>query len=73
MSRPFAYFKYTLFFAEEIAARFGLDLDVGQIVLPLGISFFIFQKIACPVDAYRGEIRAGGFLSFALFVSFSRS
>ena len=39
-------------------------------MLPLGISFFIFQKIAYLVDAYRGEIRAGGFLSFALFVSF---
>jgi D-alanyl-lipoteichoic acid acyltransferase DltB (MBOAT superfamily) len=64
------YFKYTLFFAEEIAARFGLALEVGQIVLPLGISFFIFQKIAYLVDAYRGEVRAGGFLSFALFVSF---
>jgi len=64
------YFKYTRFFADEIAAALGLDLDVGQIVLPLGISFFIFQKIAYLVDAYRGEIRAGGFLSFALFVAF---
>ena len=39
-------------------------------MLPLGISFFTFQKIAYLVDAYRGEVRAGGFLSFALFVTF---
>jgi len=39
-------------------------------VLPLGISFFTFQKIALLADAYEGKIQSLNFLDYALFVLF---
>ena len=44
----------------------GLD-----IILPVGISFYIFQALGYTVDAYRGDIRIEKNLAkYALFVSF---
>jgi len=39
-------------------------------LIPLGISFFIFQKIALLVDAYQGKIKKFDFQDYLLFVSF---
>src|SRR5258706_1778265 len=64
------YFKYVNFFIDNLNALFGLDLFVAQVVLPLGISFFTFQKIALLADAYEGKIRDLNFLDYALFVLF---
>ncbi len=51
------YFKYANFFvdnANEVLAYFGMDAVhwVGM-ALPIGISFFTFQKITYAVDVYR--------------------
>src|SRR5215468_4499890 len=46
------YFKYANFFVDNLNALTGLDLILGKVVLPIGISFFTFQKIAFLVDAY---------------------
>jgi D-alanyl-lipoteichoic acid acyltransferase DltB (MBOAT superfamily) len=64
------YFKYANFFVDNANALFGLELFLAEIVLPLGISFFIFQKIAFLVDAYRGQVSRLNLLDFSLFVSF---
>jgi alginate O-acetyltransferase complex protein AlgI len=64
------YFKYAAFFAINANLVFGSSIDVGTIVLPLAISFFIFQKIAFICDAYAGKISDLSFLRFSLFVSF---
>ena len=48
----------------------GLEWVVAAVVLPLGISFFTFQKIAYVVDSYRGKIDRYDLLEFALFVTF---
>jgi D-alanyl-lipoteichoic acid acyltransferase DltB (MBOAT superfamily) len=64
------YFKYANFFVDNLNAVAGLDLYLGQVVLPLGISFFTFQKIAFLVDAYRGRVERLNLLDFSLFVSF---
>ena len=52
------YFKYAYFLAgnvEQVGALVGQDwrLDVGQIILPLGISFYTFLSISYTVDGYR--------------------
>jgi alginate O-acetyltransferase complex protein AlgI len=39
-------------------------------VLPTGISFYTFQKIAFLVDAYRGKVDRLNFIDYALFVAF---
>lgn len=40
-----------------------------QIVLPIGISFFIFQAVSYVIDVYRGEKPQTDILDFALYIS----
>ncbi|MGH6886959.1 MAG: MBOAT family O-acyltransferase, partial [Geminicoccales bacterium] len=65
-----AYFKYAGFLAFNIEELAGVEVGLEHIVLPLAISFFTFQQIAYLVDAHRGEVRAEGFVNYALFVTF---
>ena len=71
-----AYFKYANFFLENIGhvlRIFHIDLNVPvvDILLPVGISFYVFQALGYTMDVYRGEIYAEkNFLRYALFVSF---
>jgi alginate O-acetyltransferase complex protein AlgI len=64
------YFKYTNFLVTNLGLVLGTPFTVPKIVLPLGVSFITFQKIAYIVDVYRGKVRDRGLLGFALFVSF---
>lgn len=64
------YFKYTNFLFAQLAPVFGSHSTLATIVLPLGISFIVFQKIAFLVDAYNGEIDRLRFLDYAVFVTF---
>src|SRR3569833_4754674 len=61
------YYKYATFFVDNINALFGLDLFLATIVLPLGISFFTFQKIALLFDVYFGKVGRLDLLDYALF------
>ena len=71
-----AWFKYFNFIFEniqKICAKAGLALasPAFDIVLPVGISFYIFQALSYTVDVYRGDVYAEkNFLKYALFVSF---
>jgi alginate O-acetyltransferase complex protein AlgI len=48
------YCKYAAFFVETLGALFGASsLPIMQILLPLGISFIVFEKITYLVDVYR--------------------
>lgn len=64
------YFKYTNFLITNLNAISSINLAMTNIVMPIGISFFIFQKIAYIVDAYRGEAEEYNFLDFCLFVMY---
>jgi alginate O-acetyltransferase complex protein AlgI len=64
------YFKYFAFLLGIFKDLSGYRLDAGHIILPLGISFFTFQKIAYLVDSYTGRIKERSFLNYILFVSF---
>jgi D-alanyl-lipoteichoic acid acyltransferase DltB (MBOAT superfamily) len=64
------YFKYTMFILVNVKLVSGADFAIPHILLPLGISFFTFQKIAYLVDCYRGEAKNTTFSEFALFASF---
>jgi alginate O-acetyltransferase complex protein AlgI len=64
------YFKYAGFFAFNLERVAGVEIGLGDIVLPLAISFFTFQQIAYLVDSYRGYVRPEGFVNYALFVTF---
>ena len=63
------WFKYSAFFYITATASEPPDFMRG-IVLPLGISFITFQKIAYLVDIWRGYPKARSFDRFAFFVLF---
>ena len=65
-----AFFKYTDFVIGTVNSTLDTQFPFLHIVLPLGISFFIFQKIAFLVDAYRGEVKSIDFQQFTAFVIF---
>lgn len=65
-----AYFKYKNFILYNVDVLLGRDATYPALVLPLGISFFTFQQIACLVDTYKGKIGQTGLVDYALFVSF---
>jgi alginate O-acetyltransferase complex protein AlgI len=64
------YFKYAGFFVANLNDALGMHWSVPNIILPIGISFITFQKIAFLVDAYRGLVRNFTLLNYALFVTF---
>jgi D-alanyl-lipoteichoic acid acyltransferase DltB (MBOAT superfamily) len=64
------YFKYANFLVDNLNAATGFEWTLATIVLPLGISFFTFQKIALLVDTFQGKVRQLDFLDYVLFVSF---
>lgn len=65
-----AYFKYAGFIALNVNAITGGNWSLGNIILPLAISFYTFQQIAYLVDSYRGITKEYNFLHYSLFVSF---
>ncbi len=65
-----AYFKYANFFIDNVNTALGTHWDLGNIFLPLAISFFTFQQISYLVDAWQGKTHEYNFLHYALFVCF---
>lgn len=69
-------FKYAGFLLENLnALRVGLGLErvfTGfSLLLPVGISFYVFQAVGYTIDVYRGDIPPEkSFCYYALFVSF---
>ncbi len=68
------YFKYSNFFIAEVNAMLGSPgapyIKWTEVILPIGISFFTFQKITYLVDVYRGEKKAlHSFVDYALYVA----
>ena len=71
-------FKYFNFFTDTfvgVAAMFGQTLELSwvtrQIVLPVGISFYVFQAISYIVDVRRGELeREQRLQRVALYIAF---
>lgn len=69
-----AYFKYTNFFIAEFSAwmtSMGFPgIQWPAVVLPIGISFFTFQKLSYIVDVFRKHTRAlANIIDFALYVA----
>lgn len=65
------YFKYANFFISSFKDAFGIKNDyVFNIVLPLGISFYIFSAISYIVDAKKDRIEKRNFLDTCLYISF---
>ena len=69
-----AVFKYLNFFLDSATALVGTTPDqIGihwRLILPIGISFYVFQAISYLVDVYRSDARpAQHLLDFAAFIA----
>src|SRR5450755_2640522 len=64
------YFKYTNFIAATLNDALGANFVLTQIILPLGISFITFQKIAFLIDVHGRRVQSFTFQEYALFVLF---
>jgi alginate O-acetyltransferase complex protein AlgI len=63
-------FKYTDFISGTINDVFSANLVLRHIILPLGISFITFQKIAFLIDVQAGRVRSFTFQDYCTFVLF---
>ena len=64
-------FKYTNFFIDSFSKLFGFTGVVLNLILPLGISFYIFTAISYLIDVYRGKYEVEhDFLDFMVFMTF---
>ena len=50
------YFKYFNFVEDSINKVLGADLQIVEIILPIGISFFTFQGMSYVIDVYRKDV-----------------
>lgn len=64
------YYKYANFFVGNINCLAGTQLSLGEIILPLGISFFTFTQISFLVDTYQGKVKEYNFVHYLLFVTY---
>jgi D-alanyl-lipoteichoic acid acyltransferase DltB (MBOAT superfamily) len=64
------YFKYRNFFLTVSNDVAGTSFGLADLVLPLGISFITFQKIALLVDVRAGRVAHVNLRDYALFVLF---
>ena len=64
------FFKYANFVTGTINDVFGANFVLLHIILPLGISFITFQKIAFLIDVHAGRVKAFTFRDYCLFVLF---
>lgn len=70
------FFKYYNFAADNIRALMsmaGIAINIPEfkVLLPVGISFYIFQALGYSIDVYRKDVQTEkNFFTYALFVSF---
>lgn len=80
------YYKYTNFFLANLAVAYNfllapwlapmaavpdnISAPVLNIILPLGISFFVFEFVHYLVDVARGDKPVASFLDFSVFAAF---
>lgn len=64
------WFKYANFLVGNFNAILGTDLSLGQIILPIGISFYSFTQIAFLVDTAAGKVKEFRPVHYGLFVTY---
>ncbi len=64
------YFKYANFAIGAVNDAFGTQVVLAQVLLPLGISFITFQKIAFLIDVHARRVESFTLQDYCLFVLF---
>ena len=64
-------FKYTGFLVTTVNSVLHTNINVPQITLPIGISFFTFQALSYVIDVYREQVGIQkNFFKVLLYISF---
>ncbi|QPA30482.1 MBOAT family O-acyltransferase [Thermaerobacillus caldiproteolyticus] len=64
------YFKYSGFLIDNLNEIFGTKWSIGELPLPIGISFFTFQSMSYVIDVYRNDAKVQkNIFSLALYVT----
>ena len=64
-------FKYTGFVLGSIQSLTGLNFSLPEILLPVGLSFYVFQSCSYLFDLYNGKLEPErDIIAYALFVCF---
>ncbi len=64
------FYKYTGFFLENINFIFNMKINIPQIIMPIGISFFTFQGMSYVFDVYNRDVPAQkNIFAVALYIS----
>lgn len=61
-----SYYKYITFILELFQMQKGLF----NVIIPLGLSFIMFEAISYLVDIYKGDAKSGGLIDVFLFFTF---
>jgi len=64
------FFKYADMFIVGTNSLLGLNVELLNLAVPIGISFFTITQIAYVIDSYEGLVEEYDFLNYMLFVSF---
>lgn len=63
-------FKYTDFIITNINSLFDAGLDLLNIALPIGISFYTFQAMSYTIDVYRDDVRVQkNIIDFGMYIT----
>ena len=65
-----SWFKYANFLVDSLNAVLDSHWQLGEITLPIGISFFSFTQIAFLADAYQKGVKEYRFAHYGLFVTY---
>ncbi|HRF89147.1 MAG TPA: MBOAT family O-acyltransferase, partial [Pseudomonadales bacterium] len=65
-----AHYKYTNFFLDNWVTLTGSAIDLPNIILPLGISFFTFTQIAYLADCHKGIVKERNPVHYLLFITY---
>src|SRR5690606_13856460 len=64
------WFKYAGFVIQNLNELFGLHMQVADLPLPIGISFYTFQTMSYVIDVYRGRVQSQrSMIAFGVYVS----
>ena len=64
------WFKYAEWIVDSLNGVREGTLPLVDVILPIGVSFFVFQAISYVVDVYRSQLRPVPLLDFATYLSF---
>ena len=65
-----AFYKYIALLSESFKSWFGIEvINIEELIVPIGLSFVIFESISYVMDIYRGDTEAGSFLDCLTYLT----